>query len=153
MEEVRDAYKDFSAYRINKGAEHIKNRMNSIFQKGYGKYEITFEQDKSGIDFFYKEVGSDILNNVVMASGQEKAVLAVANRLALCSLQNLGILVLDEVDNNASDENSVKLFQTILNEKGFNQIWIISHCNATKEYLNNLVETTNYNIVDGQVEN
>lgn len=153
MEEVRDAYKDFSAYRINKGAEHIKNRMNSIFQKGYGKYEITFEQDKSGIDFFYKEVGSDILNNVVMASGQEKAVLAVANRLALCSLQNLGILVLDEVDNNASDDNSVKLFQTILNEKGFNQIWIISHCNATKEYLNNLVETTNYNIVDGQVEN
>ncbi len=153
MEEVRDAYKDFSAYRINKGAEHIKNRMNSIFQKGYGKYEITFEQDKSGIDFFYKEVGSDILNNVVMASGQEKAVLAVANRLALCSLQNLGILVLDEVDNNASDENSVKLFQTILNEKGFNQIWIISHCNATKEYLNNLVETSNYNILDGQVEN
>jgi chromosome segregation ATPase len=126
--------------------------MNSIFQKGYGRYEITFEHDKSGIDFFYKETGSDILNNVVMASGQEKAVLAMANRLALCSLQNLGILVVDEIDSNASDENSLKLYETILGEKGFNQIWVITHCTPTKEYLENLNNTSVYEIEMGEIK-
>lgn len=154
LDEVKDILdKDFSSHLINKGAEHIKNKMNSVFQKSYGKYEITFEQDKSGIDFFFREDESSELTNVVMASGQEKEVLAIANRLALCSLQNLGILILDEVDHFASPENSLKLFETILNEKSFNQIWVVSHCSDTKEHLENLKDCNVFEIENGEIIN
>jgi DNA repair exonuclease SbcCD ATPase subunit len=104
--------KEFSAYLIDKGASFIKEKMNDFFQRAYGRYEITFNQDKNSIDFFYGDEGS--VSPVGMASGFERSLLAIAFRIALASLQNLGLIIFDEVDSDASVDKSLSLYETLL---------------------------------------
>lgn len=144
--------KDFSSYIISKGAEVIKTKMNNFFQRAYGRYFITFEQDKSSIDFYYSD-GENKLTSTLLASGHEKSVLAMANRLALCSLHDLGILICDEIDNMASDDMSVKLYNTLLNEEHINQFIVISHCELTKEMLSLRNDCSTFIINSGEVSN
>jgi len=127
--------KKFSAYMVTKGTTKIKNKMNEFFQGAYGKYEVTFMQDKNSVEFFYTENGQ-YPKSVVMSSGHEKKVLAVSNRIALCSLQSLGIMLLDEIDSDCNTDKSIKLFDKLLNEK-FNQLFIITHNYETQEFIRN----------------
>ena len=151
LNETKDILdKPFSSYMINKGAEYLKNKMNSFFQRAYGKYEITFEQSKSSIDFFYSD-GTNKQTPTTLASGHEKAVLSVANRVALASLQGLGLLILDEIDSNAGDTSSMKLFETLLGENSISQYLIITHNEASKEYLSQQKNSIVYHIKEGEL--
>jgi len=128
--------KDFSAWVISKGSEFIKRKMNLFFQKAYSKYSITFQQSKKSIDFFYGHPDM-IQAPVEMASGYEKEVLSIAFRVALSSLQNIGLMSLDEIDSFASDEKSSMLFNTLFNESNIDQYFIITHNETSKEMIRN----------------
>jgi DNA repair exonuclease SbcCD ATPase subunit len=141
--------KDFSAYLIDKGAEYIKDKMNEFFSQAYGKYNITFSQDKNSIDFFYSD--GENISPCSMASGFEKSCLAIAFRIALSSLNNLGLMILDEIDSDASGERSLQLYESILsNMKGI-QFFIITHSDDTKESLLQQQGSKEFNIVNGKL--
>jgi DNA repair exonuclease SbcCD ATPase subunit len=141
--------KAFSSYLIDDGAQLIKNRMNDFFNKAYNKYNITFKQDKNSIEFYYEDKQYKIPTPVVMASGFEKDVIALANRMALLSLQNLGIFIVDEIDSQAGDENGSRLFSLLLEEKQLNQLIVVSHNEVTKELLKTSSNAIEYNFVEG----
>jgi DNA repair exonuclease SbcCD ATPase subunit len=144
--------KDFSSYIIDRGCQFIKEKMNDFFRKSYGRYEVTFEQDKNSIDFFYNEK-NNIPIPVVMASGFERQIISVALRIALCSLRNLGLVLFDEVDSDASSEDAISLMNNLFNEESFQQIFIISHCDEVKEIISQRNDSQNFNFYLGGITN
>lgn len=142
--------KDFSSFVVDKSVTFIKDQMNSFFQKTYSKYEVTVEQDKNSVNFFYKG-DEEIITPCSMASGAERAILSVAFRVALCALQDLGILIIDEIDDSMSSNNSINIFSNLIDQKQFENIFIITHCNETKEYLENVPDTEIFEIVEGEL--
>jgi DNA repair exonuclease SbcCD ATPase subunit len=144
--------KDFVSYLITSGTSRIETRMNAFFQKTYGgKYSVSLEQNKKSVDFSYSTLEKDHKVPVVMAAGFEQALLSVAFRLALCSRQPLGLMVLDEIDSDASDESSLSLFQALLEEPGFNQFFIVTHNRRTLEYLETEPGVKIFRLQDGMV--
>jgi DNA repair exonuclease SbcCD ATPase subunit len=139
--------KEFSAYLIDKGAEYIKDKMNEFFSQAYGKYTITFSQDKNSIDFFYSD--GENISPCSMASGHEQKVLAIAFRIALSSLNNLGLMIFDEIDDAGSSEKGLQLYESILSNMSNNQIFAISHCEEVKEFLLQQQGSKEFNIVNG----
>lgn len=144
--------KPFSGYLIEKGTLFIKEKMNAFFQKSYGRYQITLGQDKNSVDFFFSD-GVHKETPCGMASGFEKQLISIACRVALTSLQNLGIIMLDECDSESSSEKSLNLFKNLLEEKCFSQFFIISHKQDTQEYLSNAVNSGVYEIKNGGILN
>ena len=142
--------KEFSAYLIDKGAEYIKDKMNEFFSQAYGKYNITFSQDKNSIDFFYSD--GENISPCSMASGHEQKVLAVAFRIALSSLNNLGLMIFDEIDDAGSSEKGLQLYESILNNMNSSQIFVISHCEEVKEYLLQQNGSREFNVVNGGLD-
>lgn len=131
--------KEFISYLIDKGTNFIKNKMNDLFQRSYDKpYEIFLKKEGVGVDFYYTDK-TNILSPVRAASGYEKQLLSVTFRLALASLHKLGIFIFDEIDSDSSEENSLRLYKTILNQK-FSQLFVVTHKEVTKDYLLNLNE-------------
>jgi DNA repair exonuclease SbcCD ATPase subunit len=128
--------KEFSSYLIDEGTEFIKNKMNSVFSKAYGKYQVTLGKDGKGVDFLYSDNGSDLVS-VNMASGYEKQLLSMSFRIALSYLHNLNVFILDEIDSDASDDNSMKLYTILFNEIKNGQFFCISHKESVKEFLYN----------------
>lgn len=145
--------KDFSAYIIDKKTKYINLKMNDFFQRAYnGKYQIKFEQNDSGnkIGFYYSENGKDWYSTITL-SGFERQLFSISFRLALSSIQNLGIFLVDEIDSDASSTKSLQLYKILLNEKSINQIFIISHCDSTKEYISQLANSKVFTIDKGKV--
>lgn len=135
--------KQFSSYLIEKGTNFIESQMNTFFQKCYPKYSVYFKQteNKNSIDFYYTDNEIGKISSASLCSGFEKQLLSIAFRVSLASITGIGFLILDEVDSDASTENSISLYCNLLESKLFDQIIFITHKEATKEYLVN-----NYNI-------
>ena len=125
--------KDFSGWLIDRGNQFIKKSMNDFFNKSYGKFQIDLVADGKTVDFVYTEDGENYLN-VASASGFEKEIISYAFRSALNSMGNLGFMITDEIDSFSSEDNSLRLYETILQD-GFEQLFSISHYPETKEYL------------------
>lgn len=143
--------KDFTVYLINKASNLIKKNMNHFFSTAYsGKYEIEFEQYSSGIEFYFSSIEDEELHPVSMLSGYERQLFAISFRLALSKLQNLGILVLDEIDESGSAENSLKLYELLLNEP-IEQIFCVSHHPETVEYISNKSNAKAFEIANGSI--
>jgi hypothetical protein len=142
--------KDFSSWLVDRGCNFIKQKMNDFFTKSYGRYEVTFKQDKNSIDFFYNEIGG-IPRPVVMASGFEKQILSIANRVALSSLQNLGFLIGDEMDSEAGAQDSIRMFEVLFNEKSFNQFFITTHKDDVKEFIEQRDDSQKFSLEGGNL--
>jgi DNA repair exonuclease SbcCD ATPase subunit len=144
--------KDFSSYLIDTDTEFIKLKMNEIFARSYGRYNITLNKDNKGIDFYYSENNGPVAP-VGMASGFEEQNLATSFRIALSSLQNLSVFLFDEIDSFASENDSLTLFNVILSELSTFQLFIISHKEQTKEYLTNLQNCNVFEMKNGELIN
>lgn len=135
--------KQYSTYVIEKGTKFVEKQMNVFFQKCYPKYEVFFRQasNKKSIEFFYTN-GSDSerVYSASLCSGFEKQLLAMAFRVALASITKVGFLILDEIDSDASEQNSINLYSNLIESKLFNQLICITHKEETKSILMN-----NYN--------
>jgi DNA repair exonuclease SbcCD ATPase subunit len=143
--------KDFSAWLIDQGAEYLKEKMNEFFFLAYGKYDITFSQDKNSIDFYYGIDGS--VAPCSMASGSERDILALSFRLAISSLSNFNFMILDEIDSQLSEEKAIILYESLLNYSSETQLFVISHCDAVKELLTNTANNKSYYINNGCLTN
>ncbi len=150
LKEAREVLdKQFSSYLIDRGADYIKEKMNEFFITAYGKYDITFTQDKNSIDFYYGD--GDNVSPCSMASGMEKSILAMAFRVALSSLNNLGIMILDEIDSDGSSDKSLSLYESILSTMINSQLFIITHKEETKEYLMQQHGSNEFSVVNGTI--
>ena len=143
LEESRNIIdKQFSSYLIEKGTEYVEYKMNNFFQKCYSRYSVYFRQteSKNSIDFFYNDKDGKG-GSASLCSGFEKQLLSIAFRVALASITGIGFLILDEIDSDASEENSISLYSNLIDSNLFSQIILISHKNDTKEYLLNNYQT------------
>jgi DNA repair exonuclease SbcCD ATPase subunit len=143
LEESRNIIdKQFSSYLIEKGTQYVEYKMNNFFQKCYSRYTVYFRQteSKNSIDFFYNDINGKG-GSASLCSGFEKQLLSVAFRVALASITGIGFLILDEIDSDASEENSISLYSNLIDSNLFSQIISISHKNDTKEYLLNNYQT------------
>jgi DNA repair exonuclease SbcCD ATPase subunit len=142
--------KEFSGFVIDRGCEFIKSKMNDFFQKSYGRYEVTFKQDKNSIDFFYNEIGG-IPRPVTMASGFEKQILSISLRVALMSLGQLELFIGDEIDSEAGTEDSIKMLHILFNESKIKQAFLITHKDEVKEFIEQRDDSQKISLKNGQV--
>ena len=61
-------------------------------------------------------------------------------RVALASITKVGFIILDEIDSDSSEYNSINLYSNLLDSNLFNQVICITHKEETKSVLMN-----NYN--------
>lgn len=142
--------KEFSSYLVDKSISNIRDWMNDFFQRTYGRYEVTVEQDKNSVNFFYKgEEG--VLAPVGCSSGAERDILALANRIALSKIQNLGIMILDEVCSQMSSDNSIIMYKQLFDQDNIGQFFIITHNDATKEMIESRNDSNVYEIKEGML--
>ena len=134
--------KQYSSYVIEKGTSYVEKQMNIFFQKCYPKYEVFFRQteNKKSIDFFYSNGENERIYSASLCSGFEKQLLAMSFRVALASITKVGFIILDEIDSDSSEYNSINLYSNLLDSNLFNQVICITHKEETKSVLMN-----NYN--------
>lgn len=143
--------KDFSSHCIDTSIGFIRDKMNQFFQRTYPKYKVTVKQDKNSVTFFYQDEVLGVEAPCSMASGAERDILAIANRVALSSIQDLGILILDEIDSQMSEQNSYNLFKQLIDQQNIEQIFCITHCEGTKEMFESNNETSIYEVKEGEL--
>ena len=143
--------KEFASHLIDNASIFLKEKMNDFFQRAYhGKYHVIFQRDGNGIDYFYSE-DNETYHSVQMLSGFEKELFATAQRVALTSLGNLNIFIADEIDANASTEKSLDLYSALTKEK-FDQLFLITHVDETKEFLSNFSNSKVFEINEGEIK-
>jgi len=143
--------KELPVYIINKGITHIKHQTNKFFKESYDKYFIDIKANEKGegIDILFNNGICD--RNVKLASGAEKQIIATAFRVALCSLQDGGFFIADEIDSDADTEKSEKLLEALCNHSDFEQIIIISHNEQSKALLSNFSDSNIFEMEDGSL--
>lgn len=140
-EKVRDLLsKHFSSYLIDSSVSYIENKMNEFFMSCYNnKYKVEFSitDDKKSVNFYYSNVGNNVRKPVSMASGYERQLISMSFRYAISTMIGLSIMILDEVDSDASPENSKLLFRNLLDGNLFDQVFIVTHKEETVKMLLN----------------
>jgi len=144
--------KSLPNYMVVKTCNSLQTEMNSFIQSIFPKYEVQLINSKKGCEFFYTK-DNTILEQVKkrnnawinskMSSGFEKALLTMAFKVSLAQLYGINILIGDEVDGAADDESSESLFELLITNSTFDQIFIISHKRKIKELI---TDNTNDNI-------
>lgn len=140
--------RDFPTFVLSRAISRIEGAVNEFLQKVYPKYEIQIKESKNALRVVYGEKETD----VKLASGFERQVFSFAYKYALGRLQNYNILILDEIDSAASEDNSQLFYETIakMNDM-FEQIIIITHKSNTKELLCNDFSATVFEISSGKI--
>ena len=126
--------KKLPQFIIIKTCKKIQDKLNGLIQNIFPNLYVKLFYNKKGIEFFYSTSGAagDDLDKESMlpikqASGFEKAILSICFKSVLCEAYNIPFMILDEVDAAASEENSRRFFDIIINGGLFQQSIIISH--------------------------
>lgn len=145
--------KEFSSYLIDRKTSYINYKMDEFFQRAYnGKYRIKFEQSENKIGFYYS-MDNENWHSTITLSGFERQLFSISFRIALSSIQNLGLLLVDEVDSDASTQKSIALYENILHEEKLSQTFAITHNDSTKEYIANMPNAKVFIIENGNLVN
>lgn len=124
----------------------IQSYMNELISKVFPTYEVRVEVVKSGCNMLYTKNRScnDEKRNkwldVKMSSGFERAVLNLSFKVTLAQMYGLDLFVGDEIDKAASDEDSVKIVDLVWSLPNYQQILIISHNSALRDYIMTSIE-------------
>lgn len=131
---ARMAYqKDLPTFIVLKKVENISLEINEFLRKTYkGRYSIKIVNRKDSLLMLYGPRDKD----VKLASGYEKQVFSMAYQIALNKMQDLDLVILDEVDSEASESSSL-LFYRVLGEiqDAVRQKIVVSHKPVTKDLL------------------
>jgi DNA repair exonuclease SbcCD ATPase subunit len=141
--------RDFPIFIINQMAKQLEYYMNKFIEQTYnGRYQIKIKETKSGISITYGPEEED----VYFASGFEKGLFSIAYKDALCKISGIDILIMDEPDAFASEENSKQLFTFIgsLKDK-YSQIITVTHKPTVVEMLQNEFGAKVFEVASGQV--
>lgn len=152
--------KELPNFLIVKTCSKLEQEMNIFVQEVFPEFKIRLLQSKRGVEFFYTVDPNNDMNNVKslinskMASGYERSVLGIAFKVALCRAYGLTFAALDEIDSAASDDNSMKTFQSLINSNVFQQMIFITHKEPTKEMIKSLADdVTCYHVDNGVFTN
>ncbi len=152
--------KELPNFLIIKTCSKLENEMNTFVQDVFPEFRIRLLQSKRGVEFFYTtDPNNDMedtktLINSKMASGYEKSVLGISFKVALCRAYGLTFAALDEIDAAASDGNSMKTFQSLINSNVFEQMIFITHKESTRESIKQMSEdVTSYHVEAGVFTN
>ena len=126
--------REFPSFVISRMVQSLSDYVNEFLDKVYPKYQISIEEAKNSLNILYGEYKTD----VKMASGFEKSAFSLAYMYALGKIQAYGLLICDEGDATASDENSAKFYRMLGRSTDWlEQIMCITHKEEIKELLRN----------------
>jgi chromosome segregation protein len=134
-EQFREAFKAINAY--------FQESFKDLFGGGHGEMKLLDEQDEleSGIEIIAQPPGKR-LQNVLLLSGGEKALTAVALLLAIFRYQPSPFCVLDEVDAPLDEVNISRFSQIIKLMSAGTQFVVITHNRRTMEVADTLYGVT-----------
>ncbi len=144
IDSIRDTEKaiqeidQVSRSRFAEAFEAINNNFRSAFQKlfggGSGEMRLTDQENiaESGIDIVCSPPGKR-LQNVLLLSGGEKALSAVALLMAIFKYQPSPFCVMDEVDAPLDESNIARLCTMIQEMSTETQFVMITHSKRTME--------------------
>lgn len=148
--------KTFPNYLIVKTCAKLEKEMNNFIQVVFPKMEVRLFQNKKGVEFFYttdrskiKDWKKENLLNVKMASGFEKSCLSTAFKIALSKAYSLPFAFLDEIDCYGDESSAEHLFESLVSNDIFDQLFIISH----KSNVRDMIESRGKNIKTYYVKN
>ena len=134
-EQFREA---FMAINVN-----FQESFKTLFGGGHGEMKLLDEQDEldSGIEIIAQPPGKR-LQNVLLLSGGEKALTAIALLLAIFKFQPSPFCVLDEVDAPLDEINTGRYAEMIKAMSAGTQFLLITHSKRTMEAADTLYGVT-----------
>lgn len=123
--------------------EYFQETFKQLFGGGYGAMKLTDENDllQSGIDLHAQPPGKK-LQNVLLLSGGEKALTAIALLLAIFRYQPSPFCVLDEVDAPLDEANVDRFSRMIEQLSGDTHFIVITHNKKTMEIARSMYGVT-----------
>jgi DNA repair ATPase RecN len=103
--------------------------MNGFIQKVFPYMSVKLQQNRTGVEFYYTPNVSeeDSWVSVKMASGAQVSILSLAWRISIARIYGITTLLLDEIDESSTEENSRLIYEFIASLTTFDQIFLISH--------------------------
>jgi DNA repair exonuclease SbcCD ATPase subunit len=126
---------DFPAFINMRACQVLESYLNDFFANTKKGFKISLQQDKKGINFYYKAGNEPQWNSIKMTSGFEASLVTLAFRVAVAYAFGSDIIVLDEPDGTGDPEHSNRLFETISTIGGFKQMFIITHKESAVDLL------------------
>ena len=113
---------------------HFREMFQTLFGGGIGEMRLTDEGNSadSGIDIVASPPGKR-LQNVLLLSGGEKSLTAMALLMAVFKYQPSPFCVLDEVDAPLDEANILRLTRLLQEMSGQTQFLVITHAKRTME--------------------
>jgi chromosome segregation protein len=123
--------------------EHFREMFRTLFGGGAGEMRLTDEANlaDSGIDIVAQPPGKR-LQNVLLLSGGEKALTALALLMATFKYQPSPFCILDEVDAPLDEPNIQRLTRLLREMSGETQFIVITHARRTMEAAQSLYGVT-----------
>lgn len=138
--------REFPSFVISYMVKSLENYTNEFLLKVYPKYQIKITESKNSLAITYGPNNAD----VKMASGFEKSAFSLAYMYALGKMQKYGLLIVDEGDGAASDENSLLFYNTLAkSQEFFPQMFCITHKEVAKDLLQNTYDAKIYTAESG----
>ena len=152
--------KKLPQFIIIKTCKKIQSKLNELVQTIFPNLYIRLFYSKKGIEFFYSTSGvtdedmdKESMLPIKQASGFEKAILSICFKSVLCEAYNIPFVILDEVDAAASEENSRRFFDIVINGGLFQQSIIISHKIDIQDTIKGMSDSISaYMVADGDFE-
>jgi len=127
-EKLVDKY--LPTFGVLTAGEKVVQGMLNIIKPVIPSWDIRLAPSRDGVYFEYRESGEDEYSPISMASGFENSLCNIAFKMTLTAYYGLPLMILDEVDAAAVDENSYRVFDSIIQFKRayqIHQIWLVSH--------------------------
>ena len=152
--------KKLPQFIIIKTCKKIQNKLNELVQTIFPNLYIRLFYSKKGIEFFYstsgaidEEADKESMLPIKQASGFEKAILSICFKSVLCEAYDIPFVILDEVDAAASEENSRRFFDIVINGGLFQQSIIISHKIDIQDTIKGMSDSiSSYMVAEGNFE-
>ncbi len=139
--DVESRKRFMEAYRVIN--DNFREMFKTLFGGGIGEMRLTDEDNvnESGIDIVASPPGKK-LQNVLLLSGGEKSLTAMALLMAIFQYQPSPFCILDEVDAPLDEPNIERLTRMLKDMSGQTQFIVITHAKRTMEAAQSLYGVT-----------
>ena len=143
IKEIEAASREQFDVAFNAINEQFRRVFATLFDGGIGEMQFTDPEnrDESGIDIVAQPPGKR-LQNVALLSGGEKSLTVMALLMATFRYKPSPFCILDEVDSQLDEANTVRLRRLLQEMSAETQFVVITHAKATMEVAETLYGVT-----------
>ena len=143
IKEIETASREQFDVAFNAINEQFRRVFTTLFDGGIGEMRFTDpdNKDESGIDIVAQPPGKR-LQNVALLSGGEKSLTVMALLMATFRYKPSPFCILDEVDSQLDEANTVRLRRLLQEMAAETQFVVITHAKATMEVAETLYGVT-----------